>query len=373
MEVGVLGRLAGVGDGDRVHAQGLLDAGRHQRRVVEDPLPDVRVLGEVLEEVAELPSRRVQPGEDEHRAHVEQHGVGQRLAVDRRLQQVGDEVDGRIAGLAAPCRQHVDEVAADAVEGGDHARDPVLGPVEAEEEVLDPGHEPIGVLGRQPDDREEDLGREADRELRHEVALPARGDLGDHPPADVARRRLGPADRAGRELGVEQLAVLDVLGRVDLRRHEAVRRVGLPRRERLAGEQVDVLVQVLDGVVAGDDPVALGVVVEERRRLLAERVRLRPVAAGLLVVEHREALDRAPADVASHRARIDRVIQQRTSPRGPASRDARSTPCRSMRSTIHHDELVSIPRHEIRPMSGAGPPVHRQSMKSSICEPRSFR
>ena len=137
------------------------------------------------------------------------------------------------------------------------------------------------------------------------------GDLADHPAGDGSRiDALGAVDGAGGELRVEQLAVLDVLGRVDLGRDEAVRRVGFPGRERLAGEEVDVLVQLLDRVVAGDDPVALGVGVEERRRLLAQRGGLGPVPAGLLVVEHGELLDRAPADVAGHRARIDRVIQQ---------------------------------------------------------------
>ena len=52
-----------------------------------------------------------------------------------------------ITGLGPPLGEHVDEVAADAVEGGDHPGDVLLRAVEAVEEALDPRHEAVGVLG----------------------------------------------------------------------------------------------------------------------------------------------------------------------------------------------------------------------------------
>ena len=111
--------------------------------------------------------------------------------------------------------------------------------------------------GSMPVDAEERLGGEAQGELRDEVAFARRRDVLDELPAERAHRRLGRVHRARREPRVDDPAVLDVVGRVDLRRHEPVDRVGLPRRDRLAGEQLRRLVDVAHGVVAREDPVAL--------------------------------------------------------------------------------------------------------------------
>jgi hypothetical protein len=58
----------------------------------------VGVLGEVLREVAELAARRVEAGEHQQGAHVDEHGVAERLPVHLRGEQVRDEVGLRIEG-----------------------------------------------------------------------------------------------------------------------------------------------------------------------------------------------------------------------------------------------------------------------------------
>ena len=79
--------------------------------------------------------------------------------------------------------------------------------------------------------------------------------------------------------------------------------------------------------------------VEEGRRLLPQRRGLGPVLAGVLVLEDREVLHRAPTDVARHGACIDGVVQHVP----PSELVVRATrgPCREH---IHHDELCQ-PRH----------------------------
>ena len=160
-------------------------------------------------------------------------------------------------------------------------------------------------------------------------------------------RLLGAGDGAGGELRVEQLAVLDVLGRVDLRRHEAVRRVRVPCRERLAGEQVDALVQVLDRVVPGDHPVALGVVVEERRGLLAQRRRPRPSTrpAGWSSNTVKHLTGHPPTSrvtVLASTVSSSTVPPLGSTPGADAGVGDRTPLTIACASDIYHDELLSI-------------------------------
>ena len=219
-------------------------------------------------------------------------------------------VDGS-PGVGPAGGEDVDEVAADALQGGDHPGHVVLGAVEAVEEVLDPRHEAVGVLGGQADDGRgrprSGSGWRTRRRSRTARRRRSRRPSGGRWSASTASAR---STAPGENRGLSSWRYLMCSGGSIWVGTKRYGRVGLPRRERLAGEEVDVLVQLLHRVVAGDDPVALGVGVEERRRLLAQRRGLGPVAAGLLVVEHGELLDRAPTDVPGHRARIDRVIQQ---------------------------------------------------------------
>jgi hypothetical protein len=190
-------------------------------------------------------------------------------------------------------------VAPDRRKAGDHGLLALRVATKAPEEVLDPRHHPFGIGPRQSEHRQEHLGGIPQGEGADEVALAERGDLGDQAAADLPRRRFDAVHGTGREPRVEDLAVLDVLGGVDLGRHEPVHGFGLPRRDRLAGEDLRVLVHVAHLRVAGEDPVALGDVVEERRRRFAQLVGALPVAARVGRLRHVEVQHRAASEVAA--------------------------------------------------------------------------
>ena len=257
----------------------------------------------MLEHVAELGTRRVQPGEDEHRQHVEHLGIGERAVVVGRVQEVRGEVARPGLGLATTVRQRGHPVLANAREGLGHALQPGRIAAEAAEEVLDPRHEEVGVGGIDADHAQERLGGKAQRELADEVAAARRGDLLDEPAAQAAHPGFGVVDRPGREPGVEDPPVLDVVRGIDLRGHEAVDRIGLPRRDRLAREDLGVLVHVTHGVVAREDPVALGEGVEVQGARFAELLRQLPVAPGGLASREVAVHDRTAAQLALHRFR----------------------------------------------------------------------
>ena len=206
--------------------------------------------------------------------------------------------------LASALVQGGDPVLADPVERLGHRLQAGGVAAEAAEEVLDPRDEQVGVgRGRcRATLRNASVGKRR-RELRDEVAFALRCDILDELPAESSHRRLGCIHRTRREPRVDDSAVLDVVGRVDLRRHEPVDRVGLPRRDRLAGEQLRCLVDVAHGVVAREDPVALRERVEVDRGRLAELVAQLPVPARRLVGSEVAMHDRATAQVA-----LDRLI-----------------------------------------------------------------
>ena len=88
VELSVGRDLASVPEDDRMQPQRLLDGRRDQRRLVDQPPAICRIVGQVLEEVAELASRRVESGEHEHLEHVEDHGLLERRVVDGGVQKV---------------------------------------------------------------------------------------------------------------------------------------------------------------------------------------------------------------------------------------------------------------------------------------------
>ena len=201
-------------------------------------------------------------------------------------------------GSGSPRRSPIGRfpVATDGGEAGDHCFLALRVATEAPEEVVHPRHHLLGVGPGQPDHRQEDLSGIAQRERADEVALALRGDVCDQPAADLPRRRLDLVHRTRCEPGVEDLAVLDVLRWIDLCRHEPVHRLGLPRRDRLAGEDLRVLVDVAHLLVAREHPVPLGDVVEERRARLAQFVGALPVRAGVHRLRHVHVEDRAASE-----------------------------------------------------------------------------
>ena len=114
----------------------------------------------------------------------------------------------------------------------------------------------------------------------------------------------GSVDGPWREPGIEDLAIRDVVRRVDLCRHEPVDGIRVPRRDRFAGEDVRIAVHVPDPLVVGEHPVPLRHRVEQRRAHRPVLVGETPVTPGLEwrreVGMHDRALRRIP------RPRIDR-------------------------------------------------------------------
>ena len=249
-----------------------------------------------MEHVAELGARRVQAREREHRAHVEQDFLVQRLVVEGRVEQVGEEValrlriDPPVGELLAPEDAHLAERLA-------HVLGALGVAAEAAEEHVDPLGELLGVGHRHADHAQERRGRVQQREVLDEVAPPLGDERLDEAPAQLAHHRGRRLHRLRREPRVQDAAVLDVIRRVDLRRHEPVDRVRLPRRDRLAGEDLRGLVDVLDGLVAREHPVAAaGVLVVEVRAALAQVVGELPVVTevagrGEVLVHHRATGD----------------------------------------------------------------------------------
>ena len=181
------------------------------------------------------------------------------------MHEVRREVARARFGFASALGERAHPVLADPVECGDHRLDAVGVAAEAVEEVLHPRHEAIGVGRRTTDHREEHLRRVSQREPGDEVAPTGRHDLLDQATADLTGHRFGSVDGPWREPGIEDLAVRDVIRRVDLGGHEPVDGIRIPRRDRLAGEHVRIAVHVPDPLVVGEHPVPLGHRVEQRR------------------------------------------------------------------------------------------------------------
>ena len=248
------------------------------------------------EDVAERGARRVEARQHEDGEHVEQLGVGERAVVERGMQQVRGEVALARLRLPAALVERGDPVLADAGERVRHRLQAGGVAAEAAEEVLDPlrRSRSASAVSMPATLRNASVGKRSPNSVTKSHS-PVGGDVLDELPAEGAHRRLGRLHRARREPRVDDPAVLDVVGRVDLRRHEAVDRVRLPRRDRLAGEQLRRLVDVAHRVVAREDPVALREGVEVDRARLAQLVAQLPVPARRLLGREVAMHDRAAA------------------------------------------------------------------------------
>ena len=91
-ELGVLHRDADDAHHRRLPAQQLLDGRGDERRVVDDLLPVLGVLGEEAEHAVERRRDGVEPGDEEQEADVEDLLAGQPLAVDLGVEEAADEV-----------------------------------------------------------------------------------------------------------------------------------------------------------------------------------------------------------------------------------------------------------------------------------------
>lgn len=131
----------------------------------------------------------------------------ERLAVDLCLQQHGDQVIGRLlttqlahgigVGVHLHRRQHLGIVGQLRVEA---------------ERRLGQLEDAMAILGRHADEVGDDLQRQLDRDVAHQVALAARADLVEESIDRGLHARFELAHSAGRESSVDQLSFLGVLG-----------------------------------------------------------------------------------------------------------------------------------------------------------------
>ena len=278
VEGDVARHLAAVAEDDRVVAQDLLDRRRDQLRLGDQPQAVLGVRREVVEHVAELGACRVEAGQHEHGEHVEPLGVGERASSNVACRRWEARSPARGSGSARRSSSVATQYSRIPSSAAAIGSSPAGSPPKPRKKSSTQGTNRSASAGH-ADHAEEDLGRIAEPELGHEVGPAARGGLLDEPAAEVADERLGRVHRARGEPGIEDPPVLDVVRRVDLRRHQAVDRIRLPRGDRLAGEDVGVLVDLAHRLVAREHPVALRVAVEEHRAGLAQFARQLPVAS----------------------------------------------------------------------------------------------
>lgn len=266
-----------------VEAQRLLDRLRQQSGVVDDAPARVGKIGEVEREDAHEARQRLDAGDDEHRRGQHHLAVGQAVAVDLGLGELGDDVVGRrLAALG----DLVGDERAEVAEGGVElcvAAAPRLVGRDRQHDLAAHGHR---VGRRQAEHAEDhadgeragDVGDEVEFALRadargglvghgdgrrHQVleVAPREGDLRQHAQPVVARR-IGGAERAAGAAG-------DLVDQVAARGGE-----GLPVLRR-AG---DVVVARQDPEAAGRAPVAGMPVAQgavERERIGVDRRRIK--------------------------------------------------------------------------------------------------
>ena len=223
---------------DAVVTEQLLDRRRHRFGALPQDRLVLRVLGEVLEAVAQHAGHRVETRHVEEEAHLEEVPIRDRGAVDL----AGDQVTHEVVTWRSPSLG--DEPAEVRVDGLAGVRsDRAVGILDRRgvHELVDPPEQGVGLLHREPHELHEDRGRELQREVGDEVARAGRG----HPVDELGRLHADPRFHVGHrgrgELGVEHVAVLRVLRWVELERDPSVRfHVGV-RRDVPAGEQVGLL------------------------------------------------------------------------------------------------------------------------------------
>ena len=279
-----------------VEAQELLGRRVEQRAALAaEPLPLGRVLGQPLERVCGQRGRGVEPAADEQGDHPEQFHVGRLLAVDLRLRERVDHARSRVPPDLRELAEHV------LVHG--HLGLPDARNVRRVRWRVDGGVHRLAVdapvLQRDSEHRQGENGGHDVGEVIDEVDL-AGLDLLVQAGADQFVDDRGPAaDRGGRQVRVERLAVVPLRRRVHLKEAALDLHVlGRGDRDALVAAplvvHVMVVGQVLRGpgdledlVVPGDDPVAVvGVAPCDRalaQHLGRDLLELLPVLGGMAI------------------------------------------------------------------------------------------
>ena len=205
----------------------------------------LRMLGQVAEHVAELGAGGVEAREDEHREHVEHLGVGQRPLVERR-RAAGTRRGRRPGARPRPAARPAPRPSSRGCPAArwSSARGPPGRRRSRRRSPRPSATKRSASCGGMPMTfRKPSVGkRSANSETKSVAPFGA---------TSSTRRRqsarsivLGLLHGARREPRVEDPPVLDVVGRVDLGGDEPVDGLGVPRRERLAREDLGRLVDV---------------------------------------------------------------------------------------------------------------------------------
>ncbi len=279
VELDVLVDVAAVLDDQAVEAEELLDRLRDPLGVLDQQRPIVGMGGEVVEDVAEGAAGGVEAGGHQRQAERDHDVAGQRLAVDLGRQEVGDEVGLDVVGAGLALADGGVVVGLDLGEDGGHLVG--VATEEAAEHPLDEGQQDVAVLDRQPEQGEEDLGREQHREVGGQVAPAAGDELVEQDLAAFAGQRLDALDLAGGEPRVEHVAVHPVLGPVEVLGQEPGLGVGIAERaDDVVGEHVGPLQRVAHLLVPAEHPEALRDRVPDERRHLPDLVEALVVPEG---------------------------------------------------------------------------------------------
>src|SRR4029450_10053747 len=139
----------------------------HAARILGEPAPLLRLPREVGEEAVERGRDRVEPGDEEQEADVEDVFPGQPVPVDVGVEERGEDV---VAALDLALIQDIVEVRVDRVGGGllvgdgDPALTVAPGHVVGSDDPVLHGQEPGGLLQREAEEREEHVRRVGGRE-----------------------------------------------------------------------------------------------------------------------------------------------------------------------------------------------------------------
>ena len=203
------------------------------------------MLREVRDHAVERRGHRVEPAEQLQVADPELLGLGERTAVDLAGLDLGEQP---VVGVLALLLERGHEVVVDRVARGVALRLDLLRRLPlGTDRVVAPAQEVGEVALREPDEREEDRGRQRRREVLVELARALVGEAVDDLVHERTRFGLERRHLRGRELRVEHAAVLAVLGRVDRQRDQ--RLVVAEVDHVLRGEHLGVLERPPDVVV----------------------------------------------------------------------------------------------------------------------------
>ena len=205
----------------RLPAQELLDGVRDELGVLDELAPLLGVLGQEGEHAVERGRDRVEPGDEEEEADVEDVLAAEPVALDLGVEEVREQV---VLPLVLTLVEDLVEVVVDRVGDLLLVVAGLLRPVELPGHVVradDPvlhGEEAVELVERQAEQGEEDLGGERDGELLGEVHLAPVDEAVDEVVDERGDLVVHERHLARGEDRVEQLAELLVLRRVDLER-----------------------------------------------------------------------------------------------------------------------------------------------------------